>query len=609
MFSTRFRRPARPALLAAVAMAAALAATAASALAAGVADYIPGDALIVFKVNKLKAVSDKAGKLATDFGLAAQNPDAADPLAALKKQTGFANGINDDGDFAFYTANAHLDAFDADDDEMEEPNVLLVPVSDYDAFVSNLKDTQDAGDGVTSGTLAGEDGDESTVYVMKMGDYAAVSTYQDLVKKPAKAIEFDGVTGDSLDKRDATFYANFKQLGPMLKAEMDKEGNKEKAKQEFLDGFKNNPQAEKFAPVAEAGFDQLYLAAESFLRDADAAAISVNLSDPGIGLGVIAQFKPDSYLGKLLPNHKTSGDSLLAGLPEGAYLLYGGSVADKEFNKTLFTDLLGPVVAKLKDVQDAGPLREYIETAQSTLQAMGDARFGVYSPSGALGQTPLLQEVVIQEGDAKQLMAAQKKMAELTPQIVKSLAGDDAGAAAMNQSYTPDAKTVAGVSFAKFTTTLPENQDMGQDPSQFIFGPDGPTSYSGEVDGKLLTVMGLSDQQIEAVVASVKGSKDPLADVRGVKFVSGQLPDKRAAVVYLQPDELVRSVSGFARQMQMNVNVQLPDDLPPVGIALAPEKNSLTVDSFVSKDLVQAMVAAYLQVQQQFQGNGPGGGL
>ena len=377
-----------------------------------------------------------------------------------------------------------------------------------------------------------------------------------------------------------------------------------------MDGFKKNPQAEKYAPVAEAGFDQLYLAAESFLRDADAAALTMNLSDPGIGLGVVAQFKPDSYLGKLLPSHKTSGDSLLSGLPEGTYLLYGGNVSDQSFNKKLFADLLGPVITKLKDVQDAGPLSEYLQTAESALNAMGNARFGLYAPSGALGQTPLLQEVVVQEGDVKQLMDAQKKMAELMPQITKSFAGDNAnGAAAMTQTYTPDARTVAGVKFAKFSTTLPENQGMGQDPSAFLFGPDGPTSYSGEVDGKLLTVMGLSDQQIEAAVASVKGSKDPLADVRGVKFVSGQLPSKRAAVVYFQPDELVRSGVNLARQMGMNVPVQLPDDLPPVGVALAPVQDSLTIDSFVSKDLVQALVAAYLQVQQQFQGNGPGGGL
>ena len=611
MFSTRFRRPLRPVLTASLALAVALAASAA-ARAAGVADYIPGDALMVFKINKLKSVSDKAGKLATDFGLAAANPDAADPLATLKRDSGIAKGLNESGDFAFYTANAHLEAFNGGDDgeDPEPPIVFLVPVSDYDAFTSNFQDVKEAGDGVSSGTLAKAEGE--TFYMMKMGDFAAVSTYQDLVKKPSQAIQFAGVTGERLGDRDATFYANFKQLGPMLKAQMDKQENEDKAKQGFLDGFKNNEAAAKYQPVAEAAFDQLWLAGQSFLRDADAAALSMNLSDPGIGFGVVAQFKPDSYLAKLLPDHKTTDGSLLSGLPEGTYIVYGGQLADQSFNKKLFDDLLGPVVAKLKDVPDSKALSEYVETAKSSLSAMGDARFGLFAPTGGFGQAPLVQQVVVQEGDVKQLMADQKKMADLTPQIAQAFAaagGDEAATAGMNVTYTPDAKTVAGVSFAKYSTALPEAQNMGPNPMTFLFGQEGPTSYVGEVDGKLLTVGGLTDQQIEKVIAAVKDGGDPLAKVRGVQAVSDQLPKSRSAVLYFQPDELLRSGLNIGRQMGFNVPVQLPDDLPPVGIAAGPAKDAIAVDGFVSKDLIQAMVVAGLQIQQQFQGNGPGGGL
>ena len=610
MFSTRFRRPLRPVLTASLALAVALAASAA-ARAAGVADYIPGDALMVVKINKLADVNKKAGQLATDFGLAAQNPEAADPLAAFKKDSGISKGINEQGDFALYFPNAHLEAFDngGDGDKPAVVVVSLIPVSDYDAFVGNFQDVKDVGGGISSGTPAGGRGD--TLYMMKMGDFAAVSDHQDVLKKPSEPIKFAGVTGERLDKRDAVVYANFKQLGPMLKAEMDKDGNKDKAKQDFLDGFKDNEAAAKYQPVAEAAFDQLWLAGQSFLRDADAAAITLNLSDPGIGFGVVAQFKPDSYLAKLLPSHKTTGDSMLTGLPTGTYLLYGGNVSDKAFNKKLFDDLLGPVMTKLKDVPDSKPLSEYVATAMDSLSVMGDARFGLYAPTGAFGQAPLLQEVVIQQGDAKQLMADQKKMADLMPQLSKAVAdaGGGEAAAAMKTNYTADAKTVAGVSFSKFSTPIPEGGDMGPNPMTYLFGPEGPTYYTGEVDGKLLTVLGLTDQQIEAAVAGVKDDGDPLAKVRGVQLVSGQLPKERSAVLYFQPDELVRSGLNVGRQMGFNVPVQLPDDLPPVGLVAGPAENAIAVDGFVSKDLIQALVVAGLQVQQQMQGNGPGGGL
>ena len=188
MFTARSRPILRPVLASAFA-AAVLFGAAASALAAGVADYVPSDALVVIKVNKLQSVSDKAGKLMKDLGIAEMNPDAADPLAFLQRDSGLSKGVDAKGDFAIYVANAHFDGFkDSDDDQ--PPLVALVPVSDYKAFIGSFKDVQEVGDGMSSGSLP--EGDGTTLYMMKMGEFAVISSYQDLVKKPDTSIQFEG---------------------------------------------------------------------------------------------------------------------------------------------------------------------------------------------------------------------------------------------------------------------------------------------------------------------------------------------------------------------------------------------------------------------------------
>ena len=606
MFTARSRPILRPALAAALAAAVAFGA-AASAFAAGVADYVPSDALVVIKVNKVQSVSDKAGKLMKDLGIAEMNPDAADPLGAFQKQNGLSKGLNASGDMIVYVANAHLD-------EDEPALVAIVPVSDYAAFKSNFKDVEDMDSGVSKGVATGEDADDKPVYFMKAGDYAVVSNMQDVVKAPDKAIQFEGVTGKRLGEKDAVVYANFKQLGPMLTKQMQEKDLKAEAKKDAMDNVQQNPQLEKFGPVVDAAIDQLFMAGESFLRDADAAAVTLNLSGPGVNFGVVAQFKPDSYLAKLFGNVKTSDDSLLGGLPQGTYIVYGGTTADKAFGEKLFGDLLGPVIAKLKTVPDTEGVSEYIDTVKSYMTSSGDARYGLFAPTGGFGQSPLLQQVVVQDGDAKQLKADQKKMAELGPQIMKSLGimPEDGADSPMqlNTTYTADVKTVAGVSFDKVTQQVGvDAQNAGPNPMTFIYGPEGPVSYLGTVNNKLLTVVGLNDQQIEGVVAAVKDGGDPLAKVRGVKMVAEQLPGSRSGVFYFQPDELLRSGLNVGRQMGFNVPVQLPDDLPPVGVVVGPAENSLAIDGFISRDLMQAMVVAGLQIQQQVQGGGPGGGL
>ena len=182
----------------------------------------------------------------------------------------------------------------------------------------------------------------------------------------------------------------------------------------------------------------------------------------------------------------------------------------------------------------------------------------------------------------------------------------------LNTTYEANARTVAGVSFDRVTQQVRRStpQNAGPNPATFIYGPDGPVSYLGTVDGKLLTFIGPQRPADRERHCRGQGRQRPAG--QGPRREDGQpssSPARRSAVFYFQADELLRSGLNIGRQMGFNVPVQLPDDLPPVGVVVGPAENSLAIDGFISRDLMQAMVVAGLQIQQQVQGGGPGGGL
>src|SRR5687768_18570945 len=51
--------------------------------AADVGEWIPADALVVFKINNLQQVNQDAEALLREMGVAEQHPEAADPLGAF----------------------------------------------------------------------------------------------------------------------------------------------------------------------------------------------------------------------------------------------------------------------------------------------------------------------------------------------------------------------------------------------------------------------------------------------------------------------------------------------------------------------------------------------
>src|SRR5206468_568433 len=107
------------------------------------------------------------------------------------------------------------------------------------------------------------------------------------------------------------------------------------------------------------------------------------------------------------------------------------------------------------------------------------------------------------------------------------------------------------------------------------------------------------DATLESTIAAVKAKEDAVTKMPGVAAVAGQLPKNRAFVAYVPLDEIVTTVGTYAGALGMPIQIQLPPDLPPIGITTASEGSCIRVDSYTPTDLVKALVAQAMQIYMQ----------
>jgi hypothetical protein len=579
---------------------------------AQVMQQMPGDALLVLKVNNLSAVNEKVTKLANDLGIVAvlppEHPASAilkDPLAALQAQTGMQQGVNLKGELGI----AFLDPASVGGNE-EDALLMLVPVSDYKAFLSNWPDAKTEGE-ISEVKLADA---PKPAYTAKWGNYAAMSPSKAFIsKKPATNLTIPALTTKELSARDLILYVNWNSLRGKLQPELAKGRTEMLA--HFDEGIKNVPQLVKYSPVIKALLGQIIQVADQYLADAEAATVGLSIiPDQGLTATMMSEFKPNSYIATNVTAQKNTDASLLEGLPDGKYLFFGGNVADPQATMKVITDFLAPISKELAaGGADMKPIQDYIDSIKAYASAVKGQSVGVLAPSGMIGADSVLQVLSVQSGDAHAMATAYGKMIESQQALMKSL--NIPGAEAMKPVHTPAAKTLDGVTFDSVVTKVDMN---AQDPRAMqqaqmmtmLYGPQGQVAHYGVVGDKLLMAMCVKDQMISSAIAAVKARSAPLAATPGVKGVAAQLPKQRLAAVFVPVDTIITTVLGYARQFGAGVNLQLPPDpLPPLGATVATEGNAMRVDVHVPTQLVQSLIAAGMQAAAQMNGGPKGGGL
>ncbi|HTW93842.1 MAG TPA: hypothetical protein VMD30_03540, partial [Tepidisphaeraceae bacterium] len=120
---------------------------------AQVMDQVPASAAIVVKIKDIGATNQKLIDFFKAAGLSQDAPGFSDPLGYMLSQAKITNGVNKSGDMAFVMLNPGPTL------DWNDSPLMLVPVSDYQAFIGNFADAKTQGS-VTTATL-GNDGQPS----------------------------------------------------------------------------------------------------------------------------------------------------------------------------------------------------------------------------------------------------------------------------------------------------------------------------------------------------------------------------------------------------------------------------------------------------------------
>lgn len=572
---------------------------------AQVLDQVPADAMVVIKFNRLKATSDKLAKFLTDLGLAQMVPQMADPLGALEQELKISAGLDRNGDAAFVMVDP-----DKVGGMEKEPIMLLIPVTDYQQFLGNFPDAKT--DGGISEVKVGDS--PAPGFVANWGKFAALSPNRAVIEnKPSATLKMTALTSEQAASKDVVVIANFATIREKAIPEIEK--HREEILAEVESGMKEQPEAAKFAPALRALVNQVINVGEGFLRDSDVATFGVALTGEGLAFTTLADFKPETYSAQLVGGKGTS-DLILNGLPAGKYLMYGGGTNESVPMNRIIDDFSKPVLAELDKVggEEAAAVHKYIAALKAQIAAVKSQAGGLVAPAGNLGQEPIFQFVNVMSGDVKAIRSSYVEMMKTQEDMMRAF-GQPADL--VKTTFTANAKTIDGVSFDQIQSQF-NMQAAGPEAAQaqmmmnYLYGPDGINILVGEVGDRLIVGMGVPESVMSATIASVKGNTAPLADDARTKSVVAQLPKTRLATMFIAVDEIVGTGLTYAKQFGFNMPVQLPPDLPPVGVSISTEATALRVDSYVPSSLVQSLVAAGMQAAMQMQGQGgpgKGGGL
>jgi len=564
---------------------------------------VPAAALVVLHVKNVQDFSTKLAAVGSQIIPApALPPPVSDGLGFLSSQLGIKQGLNATGDMAVALVD--------DGKGMNGPTpplLFLWPTSDYKAFLSNYPNaTTDAVTSVT--TLQLPDGD--TEYCANWGNYVAMSPHRDFVAVAPTGVTLTTAAQAEVDSHDACLVVNMSavraHVTPMLMA------SRVQILTAFARGLRQTPYA-KYAPVFRVAAGEFLDVIQAVLNQCDDVTLGVNLGTAGMSFSAVDDFKPDSHWGQMIASEKNTDQSLLAGLPDAKYLLFGGGISDPKIKSQLLGEWLDPLKPELAKLgADGQAFLSYIQAIEDITAAQTGATFGLVVPEGELGTSPLMQFVAIRSGDAKALAAASAEFVQAQIAQTKTTIG---GGVPIQMTFTPAAKTVGGVALDQIHTGFdvgaaqtPEMARIGQILS-FAYGQDGLNVYEGVVnDTTYLQVGGLSDDQVAAAVEAAKNGTDSLSKLPGVTATSAQLPKQRMAEGYVAVDAIVNAAFSYMAKFGLDMGVVMPAS-DPIGFAVSSSGSAAHVDVFIPSQLLTsgAQVAGKLMMHVGGPGAPPGG--
>ncbi len=532
-------------------------------------DRIPSDAAVAISVKDMGKLKAGIESLAKALGVPAAEMEGLMKLdGVLKMQGADASG----------SAAIGIMGFDG-----EEPDaVAVIPVRDYAAFVKNFGGT---GAGVEELKL-----DEKPVFVKNLeGGFAAAGPNKELVEK------FGGKTGNAKG-HEALMGAAGKAISAtsdvIIVANISKLGDKIK---EGLQGIKDSMGMAMMMAGQDVDMTFLDTFTDTFVRDASAGVIGFKVSEAGVTMDLAAQFKEGTeYAGYF--NGKGNAKGLMATLPNQPILFAMAMDASSPGLRTLIGNMQ-KFAAKMQP-KEGGANNPGMFPANWTEQADGMA-FQIGNSPAPIGGLFLNTVAYIKTSKPDEVVKTMKE--GLTGANGKTIDG-----MTYTTSYQEGAKagdlTVDAWSMKMAADPEdPHAQQIGQ-VYGMLFGPGGLNGYSLKSDGGVVVTYAKNSELLGKAVASVKGGDNLLADP-DVKAIAVSLPEDRSFEAYVGVKSLMEIMINVAGMMGMAANINVPDQIPPVGMSATTNGGGFRM-TFVIPTKVMTSVKSVVDALDQGRGGG-----
>lgn len=542
-------------------------------------DRVPASAAMMIVVPSLERFEATANLLQTTFGMEMDSG----PFEGLAMAMGL-EGLNKAGSaaLAIIAGPAGLD-FESE----VPPMILVVPVTDYAKFVGAL-----GGDGGAPVTEITIDPDQPKGYARNLGGgFVAMGPVRELVEgfkgqagQNAAHDRLIGPAGKAVaDSSDVVFIANLASLEPKMR-----EGMEEFRGQMEMVGMMTGQNMAGNLAVMDAVMGGI-------LRDGQAGIIGFSATDAGMKLDLAAQFKEGSpsagYFGA-----KGNTGGLLSRVPSQPVLFALALDTTSAGIKKIFRDMTD-ITTKIDP--DAAEAAGMTAAMMKSIEKMDGMVFQWGASPAMMGGMFVNALSYVKTSDPAGYTAAMK-------QTMTAMNGKTIQGLTYQTTYKSAARDVGGVKADEWALRMqadpndPNAQQM-QAMQMGLFGMEGgPSGYLAPAKDGLVMTYSKNSALLEQALNAAKGSGGYGAEA-GVKTVAAMLPAGRTIEGYIGVKSILDMVIGFAAMMGGGpVDMQVPADLPPVGLGGTTDSGGVRLAVFVPGQVIQT----FKEFVEQMEGGG-----
>ncbi|MEM9753405.1 MAG: hypothetical protein AAF916_08465, partial [Planctomycetota bacterium] len=507
---------------------------------------VSDDADFVMVIPSMQAASDAVADLTEMFG--GDEPEMLDLLGSFKREMGFTAGLDDDGT-AVIVITDMVEAIENDD---EPTPLVLLPVSDYAAFVESIGGS---GEGVSEVMLEGDEGFAKAVgdYALLGEDRAAVEAYAAGDTGPAM-LERVGSYGQS--GADDALIAGFIDVAAFRDALIAKidEAIAEMA-EDAADDLADEPdlpiQPESVSGLIESYGDLM----KTVLQGVDTAMFSATFDDDGLRGGYAWNVVEGSRLSTYLTGERAGFQGLLDQMPASPYLA-AFAIDTTAFDLGgLSTDLLDGVAVHIGDEPMFSGIVEMVRESLGLYEQMNAGAQVLYAPDMAAmmggGMMKTLSVYDVDDTDAA-LTAWREGMARMPgmiPAMIEQLPEDTRAefpAIDFTFDWGENALNLGGTDVHQYDLkfVLPPEAMAQMGPAAMMMGNAGTSGYIAAVNGKLVLTTVLDAQLMSQGIEAVKGGEG-LGTSPVLQAARADLPANAVMEGYISLDGIANAANPF----------------------------------------------------------------